>query len=361
MCIAAIADYKYRMDILERHLTYEEVTEIFVRVNSLGAKLRGSDLAMAQITAKWRDSLKVFEGFQAKYAELGFDAEIGTFIRALICFVTGQSKFLTVNSLKLEVLKEGWTRTVEGLEYASNYLRSNLGIDSIALLSSPYIFITLAMFGQQHGYKLSPEQDSRLRRWILVANAKGRYSRGSSESILDQDLNAITKGSGIAGMEDNLKQQFGRMSFEPEDLAGRNQRSGLFKTMFLAFREDGAKDWHTRLAISLSHRGSQHKLQFHHIFPKAVLKGKYENKQINDIANLSFISGGTNRSISAKNPNEYFLKIIAEHGTELFEKQCVPTDDQLLSVERYDKFLVERRKQISDRLNQFVDHLVKQI
>ena len=30
--------------------------EIFVRVNSLGAKLRGSDLALAQITAKWRIS-----------------------------------------------------------------------------------------------------------------------------------------------------------------------------------------------------------------------------------------------------------------------------------------------------------------
>jgi hypothetical protein len=47
--------YMYRMDVLERGLSYEEVTEIFVRVNSLGAKLRSSDLALAQITATWRD------------------------------------------------------------------------------------------------------------------------------------------------------------------------------------------------------------------------------------------------------------------------------------------------------------------
>jgi len=59
--LRSVRHYMYRMDILERSLSYEEVTEIFVRVNSLGAKLRGSDLATAQITAKWRDSLKIFQ------------------------------------------------------------------------------------------------------------------------------------------------------------------------------------------------------------------------------------------------------------------------------------------------------------
>ena len=50
--VRRIRRYSYRMDVLERSLTYEEVTEIFVRVNSLGAKLRSSDLALAQITAR---------------------------------------------------------------------------------------------------------------------------------------------------------------------------------------------------------------------------------------------------------------------------------------------------------------------
>ncbi len=42
--LRGIRKYIYRMDVLERILTYDEVTEIFVRVNSLGAKLRSSDL-----------------------------------------------------------------------------------------------------------------------------------------------------------------------------------------------------------------------------------------------------------------------------------------------------------------------------
>ena len=31
-------------------------------------------------------------------------------------------------------------------------------------------------------------------RWVLLANAKGRYSRGSSETLLDQDLETIRDG-----------------------------------------------------------------------------------------------------------------------------------------------------------------------
>lgn len=349
-----IANYKYRMDILERSLSYEEVTEIFVRVNSLGAKLRGSDLAMAQITAKWRDSLKDFEALQEQCTKQGFDTEIGTYIRALVCFATGQSRFLTVNSLNIEKLQQGWKDAVDGLEYAINYLRSNLNIDSTVLLSSPYFLLTLAMYGAQHKFHLNPEQEKKLRQWLLVANAKGRYSRGSSESMLDQDLLAIKRGKDIDGMLDNLRQQFGRLTIEPDDLAGRTQRSGLFKTMFMVFREDGAKDWHTRLAIAFDHSGAQHKLQFHHIFPKAYLDKKYETRLVNDIANLAFISGGTNRRISAKDPAKYLDDVINNQGKELLANQCVPLEQELRNADSYLKFLETRRLLITDRLNKYI-------
>ncbi len=191
-----IRKYIYRMDVLERKLSYDEVTEIFVRVNSLGAKLRSSDLALAQITAKWRNSLKTFEAFQQQCGKAGFDLDLGLCLKNLIAFTTGQSRFLTVGNLRLDALQAGWTESCRGMEFALNFLKNNAGIDSPALLSSPFMLIALAYHGHKRDYALSPEESERLRLWVLIANAKGRYSRGSSETLLDQDLTTLKNGGG---------------------------------------------------------------------------------------------------------------------------------------------------------------------
>jgi hypothetical protein len=352
--LRGIRKYVYRMDVLERRLSYDEVTEIFVRVNSLGAKLRSSDLALAQITAKWRNSLKIFQTFQKQCGNTGFDLDLGIFLKNLVVFTTGQSRFLTVGNLRVEALQTGWTESCRGMEYALNFLKNNAGIESPALLSSPFILIAIAYYGHKRNYELSPKESERLRYWVLVANAKGRYSRGSSETILDQDLAIIRAGGGAQEMIDRLRQQVGRLEIASEELKGRSQRSSLFKTMFLAFRANDAKDWKSQLAIALDHSGSQHKLQFHHIFPQAILKSSHTGREADDISNLCFISGKTNRQISDKPPNQYFPTIIDKSGFAPFEAQCIPTEPALLGIQNYETFLQKRRELITDRLNEFL-------
>lgn len=352
--LRGIRNYMYRMDVLERSMSYDEVTEIFVRVNSLGAKLRSSDLALAQITAKWRNSLKIFQAFQHQCAQDGFDLELGIYLKNLVVFATGQSRFLTVGSLSLDTLQTGWKESCQGMEFALNFLKSNAGIDSPALLSSPFILITLGYFGHKRDYHITPEESDRLRFWALLANAKGRYSRGSSETLLDQDLTTLKQGGGADELIDRLRLQVGRLDITAEELEGRNQRSALFKTMFLAFRHSGAKDWRSNLAISLDHAGAHHRLQFHHVFPKAVLKSSYTAREADDIANLAFIAGKTNRAISDKPPASYFPGIIEKAGDAAFKLQCIPMNDALWQLDRYKDFLAERRKQISERLNEFL-------
>lgn len=352
--LRGIRKYVYRMDILERSLSYDEVTEIFVRVNSLGAKLRSSDLALAQITAKWRGALKTFQSFQEACEKTGFDLDLGIHLKNLIAFATGQSRFLTVGGLPVDTLKRGWKECVSGMEFALNFLRSNVGIESPALLSSPFIVVTLGYYGHKRNYQIAPDEAKGLRHWVLVANAKGRYSRGSSETLLDQDLATLRQGGGADALLDRLRLQVGRLDIAPEELEGRNQRSALFKTMFLAFRATGAKDWQSNLAIALGHRGAQHRLQFHHIFPKAVLKGSYTAREADDIANLAFIGGKTNRQISDKAPSQYFPALIEKAGTAAFDSQCIPTDVGLLGADAYKKFLAARRVSVSQRLNDFL-------
>lgn len=351
-----IRDYKYRVDVLNRDMSYKEVTEIFVRVNSLGAKLRSSDLALAQVTASWRGALKSFEEFQEQCSQDGFYLDLGLHLRNLITFADGRSNFSRVSKFSKGKLQEAWEKSKNGMEYALNFLKENVGIDSPALLSSPFIMVMLAYLAYRQDYRFSAEQGRKLRYWVLVANAKGRYSRGSSETFLDQDLASVQKsGDILQTLIDQLKVQVGRLDISPEEIEGRNQRSAIFKTMFLAFREAGAKDWHSDLKISISHKGVSHRLQFHHIFPKNMLGAHYAGREVDDVANLAFVGGKTNRRISDKAPSEYFPRIIESNGESVFKVQCIPTDPDLLNLSNYKEFLVARRQCISKRLNDFFE------
>lgn len=356
--LRSIKDYVYRMDVLESNLSYEEVTEIFVRVNSLGAKLRGSDLALAQITARWRNSLAIFEELQTEIeSDHNFDLELGTILRGLIIQATGQSKFKTVSSLSQKKLEAAWDDNRRAMTFALNFLRSNTKIDSAALLTSPYIILVIAFWGAKRDYKISDDEATKMARWVLLANAKARFARGSSESILDQDLAALRESGGAEQLLDRLVNQVGRLDITPSELIGRNAGSGLFKTMFLAFKEDGAKDWNTNLEISVNHSGKQDKLQFHHIFPTAYMKKQAKLMDLpstDDIANLAFIGGKTNREISDKAPIDYLKKILEGPGIAQLKNQAIPTDTELLKPEAFADFLTQRRELIAARLNEFL-------
>jgi hypothetical protein len=350
-----IKDYPYVVHVLEQGLSYEEVAEIFVRVNSLGVKLRGSDLALAQITARWPNSLRLLEEFQEECERQWFTFDLGLLVRAMVVFASGQSRFKSVSGLPVARLKEGWERAKNGLRFAINFLKSNADIEDESLLSSPLFFITIAFLSQQRNENITETEQNQLLHWLLVANARGRYSRGSSETLLDADLATISRGGTTGDLIEVVRQQFGRLDFAAEDFAGRNTRSPLFSLVFLALRAAGAKDWKTGLAISLTHQGRLHYIQYHHIFAKSLLKGRYDSKEINEISNMAFIGGGTNRSLSNKPPNEYLPGIIKAQGEAALVQQCVPTNPSVHTIDEYRTFLTMRRSLLATAVNRFLD------
>jgi len=349
-----IQDYQYVMHVLEKDLSYEEVTEIFVRVNSLGMKLKGSDLALAQITSRWRDSLKLFECFAEQLKQQGFSIELGLLVRTLVVFATDQSRFRTIANISVASLKKGWEKTTQALEFALNYLRSNAGIEDESLLSSPLLIIVVAYYADACQYRLSTEDERHLRKWVYVASARGHYS-GSSETTLDADLNVIQSGRGPIQLLEVLKQEFGRLEIEPGDLEGRGPRSPLFAAAYIALRARGAKDWQTQLRLSLSHQGNSHCIQSHHIFPKVRLKeAGVSVSLINEIANMAFVAGRTNRTLASQPPDSYLPELVQRHGPELLSAHCLPTDPSLWSTSHFEEFLVFRRKALSEAINEFI-------
>lgn len=352
--LRAIKDYPYVVHVLERSMSYEEVTEIFVRVNSLGAKLRSSDLALAQMTSRWQNLLKELETFQDECEQNWFTIDLGQLVRAIVIFATKQCLFRSVAGTHVDLLKAGWEEAKEGLRFAINFLRTNAGIEDESLLSSPMFIHALAAVSRKKDNKLTADEQNKLLHWLLVANARGRYSRGSTETLLNEDLNIIFRSGDIGALMEPVKRQFGRLHVEPGDLVGRGVNSPLFSLAYLALKASGAKDWYSGLGLSLTHQGKLHFIQWHHIIPKSLLKEKFETGEINEISNMAFITGQTNRRISNKEATGYLADIVTKQGEQTLLSQCVPTDPELWVTERYRDFLQYRRVALAERMNSFI-------
>ncbi len=353
--LRAIKQYPYVVHVLERAMSYEEVTEIFVRVNSLGAKLRSSDLALAQMTSRWPNLLKQLEAFQEECEQSWFTIDLGQLVRAIVVFATHQCLFRSVAGTPVEKLKKGWEEAKEGLRFAVNFLRTNAGIEDESLLSSPMFIHTLAVVSRIKDNKLTAAEQRALLHWLLVANARGRYSRGSTETLLNEDLAILFRSGDVAALIEPVKRQFGRLHVESGDLAGRGVNSPLFSLAYLALKAGGAKDWYSGLGLSLTHQGKLHFIQWHHVIPKSLLKAQgYETGEINEIANMAFITGQTNRRISNKDATGYLTDVVAKQGVETLSSQCVPTDAALWDVSRFRDFLALRREQLAAKMNAFI-------
>lgn len=352
--VRKIRDYPYVMHILDKSVAYEEVAEIFVRVNSLGVKLRGSDLALAQITARWRNSLALLEEFIDECEESQFTLDTGLLVRAMVIFATGQSRFKTIGNISLTRFQQAWEQAKRGIRFAINFLRVNAGIEDEGLLSSPFLILLVAYFGVKRDEHLTDAEEKALRRWLLIAHTRGHYSRGSTESVLDADLNLVKAGEGPTRLVESLEQQFGRLTVDASDFVGRGIRSPLFSMTYLALKEQGAKDWWSGLGLSLSHQGRNHFIQYHHIFPKSKLQHDYEKGEINEIANMAFVSGRVNRSLSNTLPSDYFPDIVAERGQQALTAQFIPTEPEMWMLDAYRDFLERRRALLTVAVNRLI-------
>jgi hypothetical protein len=80
----------------------------------------------------------------------------------------------------------------------------------------------------------------------------------------------------------------------------------------------------------------------------------YKTAEINEIANMALVSGGTNRKI-AKTPAEEYLKgILDKRDKDALEAHCIPLDQSLWKMEAYPQFLEYRRAALAKLINDFI-------
>ena len=157
--------------------------------------------------------------------------------------------------------------------------------------------------------------------------------------------------------------QRGRINLEASDLEGRSIQHPIYRMLYILIKSKGAIDWFNGSPLDVTH-GESYYIQSHHIFPSSLLwkLDKYnENnhlhkKIINEIANRAFLTATTNiSSINNKPPKVYFEEIKNRFGEEALKKQLVPTDENLLELDKYEEFLRVRRELIAKEINKFIE------
>ncbi len=324
---------------------YDEVTEIFVRVNSKGTRLRQAELAIARLAFRMPGMVtNELKSFEEGLDDEGYDIDLRYLVRCLTAVATGQSRFPALGAADPNALELAWRDTRKAIEYFLNLARENLGLESWDWVPSNNALIVPVAYLARREY--AEVDQARLLRWFLLSSVWQRYS-GAAETKMDEDLRLLRGPDPFEALERALKQEVGRLEVTADDLDDASVRSSFFLAAYLACRMNGARDWATAVPLSSTNLGTQHLLELHHIFPRAHIADIYSRKDVNEIANIAFISKTANLRIGKTPPVVYLQDIPVER----LEQQFVPTDPTLWEIDAYQAFLQQRREMLAGGIN----------
>jgi hypothetical protein len=351
-----IGEYKFPIEIFKSD-DYEEVTELFVRINSAGTRLRAAELVLAQLALRLPGAIvEMLDEAMDEYEEVGYELDTRFLTRALIAVGTGQSRFRYLTEFWRKPAKEVhdiWSRARKGIDSAVNFVRQNARFESSEWLPSFNALIPLAAYFVKHP-SITPNVEVALLRWFYVASLRSRYS-GSGETAMDEDLKAIGAEDPIAQLMKNVVPSGSSVRVTADEFDDAGSRNPLFPLTYAAARKAGAKDWFTGVALAKDVVGEDHEIQFHHVFPKALLdKAGVARKDRDEIANLAFLAARPNRKISKRPPHQYLAEIAAKHPERL-EAQCVPMEPALWELDRFQDFLAARRELLAEAINKLIE------
>jgi hypothetical protein len=359
-----IKDYLYYQKELTE-LEMDRVVEVFNLVNSSGTRLSKSDLALAHICSQWPDAREQFRAAQEVHGKQDFEFDLSFYTRCTTVVATGSALYEPLYRTPIDDVRGAWPKVTQALDYLLNVLRGDAYIDSARTFPSSNVVVPLVAYLARTG-RPAFENDASKRafiHWMYAAMMWGRYS-GSSETKLQEDVEAVKSADPPARLRENLIRDRGRIKVEAKDLDGAGVTSPFFPMTYVVARSRGAIDWFNGVALYQKAVGRSFGLEIHHIFPQGLLyKSGFDSaapsdkKVVNEIANLAYLTKQANLGISMKKPEVYLPKVLAKYPDAL-KQQAVPQNPAEWSVSEFRHFLSARRQLLADAINTFMDSLL---
>jgi len=376
-------------------LTEEQVAEIFTRINSKGTILKQADFILTLLSVFWPDGRYQIDNFcksakkipekdkrESPYNYI-FEPTPKDLVRISVGFGFGRGKMkdayailtgrdfatkkvsIALREEQFEKFKEtqtvildntnwhGFLKIILGLGFKSKDL-----ISSSNNIANAYILYLIAKekFGLDH-----KELEKNIGRWFFFSSITSRYSY-SPETQMESDLNyfknARSKDDFIkllnAAIGSELTNDFWEITVPNKLLVSSSKKNAIRNTFFAGLIRKGANVLFSEKKVgdlfdpALKKRKKD--LEKHHIFPKNYLSSKFglDRRQINQVANFTYLEFEDNIDISNSAPKDYFIDITNRYyknrETELREvlaEHCLPENFYDMN---FKDFLKERRK-----------------
>lgn len=333
---------------------YKLATELFIRFNSTGRKLRRSDLSIAEL-ALHVPGLTSKEIRQAQSRWKDFRFTMPFLVQCLLAVHTGRFRMKNTTQFWEEEanpneIKKSWHNAERAIAKLVEFLTGTVRWTSASLIPSFNALIPLVVVLARSN-SWSMEEKRLARKWLLLASVRGYFS-GAAETRLDKVLHRIESKPSMKQLWTVTRGSLRRLR-AVDFQTGRI--SGPIMSLFLSMLRDGnAKDWkNTDFPLDGTVVGHNAPLHVHHFFPRALLK-KHELSyaDVNTFANYTVISASTNLDVSTEEPATY-LERLKVPESEL-NKQSIPLNSELWHVNRYRDFLAQRRKLLAENANTFL-------
>ncbi len=377
---------------LSAHINEEQVSEVFVRINSKGKPLSQADFILTLMSVFWDEGRAQIEDFcrKARTPSVAGPSPFNHFIqpspdqllrvsvghgfkRARLKYVYSilRGKNLETEEFseerrvqQFDVLKEAQAKTLN-LQHWHDFLKAVMlaGYRSVKMISSQnaLLFAYILYLMGRTEYKV---EEFTLRKiiakWFFMSSLTGRYS-GSPESAMEFDLarfREVKSDEDFVSVldrvcEEKLTNDFWSITL-PSELATSAGRSPSMFAYYASLVLLDARVLFSKQKVSElldpALTAQRSAIERHHLFPKGHLKsvGTEDLRETNQIANFALVEWGDNAEISKKPPVDYAPELMGRFSPEERKRMsywhALPDGWETMD---YRKFLIQRRELIA--------------
>jgi hypothetical protein len=387
-----LQEYPFTAMELSSSMNEEQVSEVFVRINSKGKSLNQADFVLTLMSVFWDEGRTEIEKFcrESRQPSTGaaspfnhfFTPDADHLLRVSVALGFRRARLQYVYSLlrgkdletgefsdeqrdkQFVILKKAQQQTLDLQNWheffkvliRAGYRRGDLISSQINLLYS-YAFFLIGR--NEFGVELYRLRNV-MARWFFMSSLTSRYT-GSPESVMEQDLAGLREIQSadqfVATLDritqDALPEDYWTIIL-PNELATSSARSPSLFAYYAALNLLNARVLFSKMKVSElldpASRATKSAIERHHLFAKNHLKslGITETRDTNQIANYALVEWSDNIAISDGAPANYYPRYAARFSPEELKDMCfwhaLPDGWERMA---YGDFLHERRKRLA--------------